>query len=207
MPGGDAGPDKSALRGRYAEPAGVGPLCISHKTYLRGRRLNPDKVSKFWNLRGIANAVKLGWRLFIPITFRDEPVSWTTRTISPNVEPRYISAPPECEKISQRELLYGGDFVSHAAIVCEGPADCWAIGPGAVGLLGIGFTPAQVLKLSRIPKRLVCFDAEAAAQARAKQLCEQLAPFPGETFNAVLTAKDPGAAGRAEIRELRKFLE
>lgn len=198
--------DKNALRGKYVEPRGVGRMRSAHIEYLRGRGLNPTSVQRIWGVRGIGNAVELGWRLFVPINYGDEPVSWTTRALG-DTTPRYVSAKPEQEKISQREILYGGDFVSHAAIVVEGPADCWAIGPGAVGLLGIGFSVSQVLKLSRIPQRLICFDAEPAAQRRARQLAEQLAPFPGETFNAVLSAKDPGSAGRRELSELRKFLE
>lgn len=202
-----SGPDKSELRGKFVPPDFVVPRILTpHRKYLRDRGLNWRVVEKVWGVGSIGLAAKLQWRLYIPIQYRGENVSWTTRAIG-GERTRYISAPPECEKISARDILYGGDFVRHAAIVCEGPADCWAIGPGAVGLLGIGFSPAQVLRLSRIPLRYVCFDAEPAAQLRAKQLCDQLAPFPGTTQNILLeTGKDPAAAGGRELRILRGLL-
>lgn len=203
-----AAPDKSELRGKYIEPphVRVGLVDEPHYIYLQKRGFDPYAICKLWGVRSISLSEKLSWRLFIPIQYRGENVSWTTRTIGGGT-PRYISAPPEYEKISARELLYGGDFVRHAAIVCEGPADCWAIGPGAVGLLGIGFSPAQVLRLSRIPCRYICFDAEPAAQLRARQLCDQLAPFPGVTSNIEIEGKDPGSASAKELRAIRKFLE
>jgi len=201
--------DKAALRGKYAEPPGVTALYRAHRLYLTTRFKDPnisERLEKIWGVRGIGPAVKLAWRLFIPVIYRSEPVSWTTRAIGPE-NPRYISAPAECERISARNILYGGDFVRHAAIVCEGPLDCWAIGPGAVGLGGVGFSPAQVLALSRIPNRYICFDNEPAAQLRALQLAEQLAPFAGVTSNVQIDAKDPATAAPKELRLLRKFLE
>lgn len=203
-----SGPDKSELRGKFSPPYMYNPrLLTPHRKYLRDRGLEPRVVEKVWGVGSIGLADKLAWRLYIPIAYRGENVSWTTRTIG-NTNPRYISAEPQQEKISARDLLYGGDFVRHAVIVCEGPADCWAIGPGAVGLLGIGFSPAQVLKLSRVPNRFICFDAEPAAQLRAKQLCDQLAPFAGTTTNIILeTGKDPAACSPEELRKLRELLE
>jgi hypothetical protein len=198
--------DRAALRGRYVEPPRVTTMLMPHHKYLQGRGLNSEQVERLWGVGGIGIAERLQWRLFIPILYRGERVSWTTRTIGTG-EPRYISAPAECERISAKQILYGGDYVRHTAIVCEGPFDVWAVGPGAVGLSGIGFSAAQVLALSKIPNRVVCFDAEPAAQLRARQLVDQLAPFNGRTWNAVLDAKDPAAAGEKEIRALRKFLE
>jgi hypothetical protein len=202
-----ASPDKSELRGKFVAPDYAVPKILTpHRKYLRDRGLNWRVAEKVWGVGSIGLAAKLQWRLYIPVQYRGENVSWTTRTIGQQ-SPRYISAPPESEKISAREVLYGGDFVRHAVIVCEGPADCWAIGPGAVGLLGIGFSTAQVLRLSRIPCRYVCFDAEPAAQIRARQLCDQLAPFPGVTQNILLDAKDPAAATSRELRKLRVLLD
>lgn len=199
--------DRAALRGKYVEPAGVGDLLTAHREYLRSRGFNPAAIEKIWGVRGIGGiAAKLQWRLFIPVVYRGAPVSWTTRALG-TTGARYISAPAEYERISIKKILYGGDYVRHAAVICEGPADVWAVGPGAVGLSGVGFSPAQVLALSRIPNRVVCFDNEPAAQLRAQQLTDQLAGFRGVTWNVQIDAKDPASAPAGEIRALRKFLE
>lgn len=202
----EPGVNKDELRGHYSEPTGVRRMRDAHRTYLAARGLEPRVVERLWGVRGIGIALELQWRLFIPIYLNDEPVTWTTRTIGPK-SPRYISAKPEQEALSINDVLYGADHCRHAAIAVEGPLDCFAIGPGAVGLCGIGFSPAQVLRLSRYPIRAVCFDNEPAAQKRASALCDLLAPFPGTTHNIQLDAKDPGSAGKREIRLLRKFLE
>lgn len=198
--------DKATLRGRYIEPPGVGEMRRAHREYLGRRGFNPRAIEKIWGVRGIGPLTKLAWRLFIPHLYRGAAVSWTTRTIGIQ-EPRYVGAPAEYERISAKEILYGGDYVRSAAVIVEGPVDVWAIGPGAVGLSGIGFSPAQVRALSRIPARYVCFDNEPAAQLRARQLCDQLAPFLGQTHNIVLDSKDPGSATRKEIRTVRKLLD
>ena len=108
-----------------------------------------------------------------------------------------------------KSVLYGADHARHAVVVCEGPIDCWAIGPGAVATLGTAYTQAQALALARYPVRAVCYDAEPDAQRRAARLCQTLAAFDGTTVNVVLeTGKDAAAASKAEVAELRKrYLE
>lgn len=133
-------------------------------------------------------------------------VSWTTRTIGNGV--RYLSARPEEEKLNHRHLLYGEDLVpGHAIIVHEGPADVWRTGPGAVATFGTGFQRSQILKLSRYPTRVVCFDNEPAAQEMADKLCDLLVPFPGRTINVRLeSGKDAADCDEEEIEQLREYL-
>ena len=109
--------------------------------------------------------------------------------------------------MNHKELLYGEDYCRGSVIIHEGPTDVWRTGPGAVALLGTGFTDAQVLRLSHYGLRIVCFDSEPAAQRRANKLCSLLDGFPGETINVVLDSKDPGSATPKEIAKLRKLLK
>ena len=188
------------------EPKGKGPIGRPHRQYLLGRGFSVKEISSLvnlWQVEGIGFAAKLGWRLYIPITYRSVKVSWTTRAIGNRVHQRYISASAEEEVINHKELVYGMDFCSHSIVVCEGPFDAWKIGPGAGALFGTTFTTAQVKLLVSIPRRFICFDSSPVAQRKANELACQLASFPGMTENIVIDAKDPGEASRKEIKLIR----
>lgn len=196
------------VRGVLRIPAGVEPLLGPHKKYLRKRGFDPDQLSKLWNVQGIGLAAKLAWRIWIPVSYQGQVVSWTTRGISDTAR-RYVSADKNEEAYPAKKLLFGADFVRHAAVVCEGPLDAMAVGPGAVATMGVNYTQSQVAKLSKFPVVAVCFDAEPDAQRRARRLCDELKAFGGQVWNVVLeSGKDAASASKKEIRELRRrFLD
>jgi DNA primase len=144
--------------------------------------------------------------VFIPLFWRGKVVSWTTRSISPDASLRYVNAKPEQEAVSMKTLLYGEEHCNNAVIVHEGPTDAWRTGCGAVATMGATYTKAQILRLSKYPKRIICFDSESDAQKRALALCDTLKVFSGTTLRVVLDAKDAGSATDKEIRLLRKML-
>lgn len=192
-------------RGTLKLPKHEKTLLPRHIRYLAHRGFDPNRVTRLWDLRGIGINARLPWRILIPIYFRSEIVSWTTRAVGSGL--RYISASAEEESINHKELLYGEDFLSHSVIVHEGPLDVWATGPGAVALCGTSYTTSQLGRLSRYPKRIVCFDSEPDAQKRAKRLCDDLEVFPGDTINVVLeSGKDAAEADPDELKQLRKLL-
>lgn len=187
-------------------PKEVGPLLRCHKNYIRQRDFDPDELKALWGIKGIGLASKLAWRLWIPITLRGRVVSWTTRALVDDGV-RYISASAEQESVPHKTLLYGEDYAGTSITVHEGAFDAWRIGPGAVATLGTATTPAQVRRIAHYPRRIICFDAEPSAQRRAQRLCQQLAPFPGETINVVLDAKDMAVASTREIRQVKRLLK
>ena len=193
-------------RGRYVEPDYVGPMMSCHKEYLRKRDFYWRRIAELWDVQGIGISVdrRMSYRLFIPIYLRGRKVSWTSRTISPTISQRYISASAEQEAVNHKHLVYGQDQCSHSIVVVEGPMDAWKVGPGAGALFGTSFTTAQVKLLVQHPYRYVVFDQAKTAQRRAEELCDQLSAFGGTTQNIVLDAEDPGSASRKEIRLLRK---
>jgi hypothetical protein len=198
---------KERLSGRLELPAGVGPLQAPHYAYLARRGFDADVVARTWGVAGIGIAPRLGWRLFIPIVWRGEVVSWTTRSISDRTDRRYRSAKETQEKVPHKKILYGADLVRHAVIIHEGPIDVWRTGPGAVALMGTSFSQSQVRYLARYARRVVCFDSERAAQERARALCDALMVFPGTTQNVRLeSGKDPAVASDNEINELRGLI-
>ena len=197
--------ERNKTAGKVVLPRGVGPLLEAHREYLKKRGFYPEELERVWGLQGIGVCSSMRWRIFIPVHLDGRMVSWTTRSISDRAQGRYRAARPAEEEISLHELLYGEDYARHTAIVAEGPADVWRIGPGAVCTCGVAFTPAQVLRLSRFPLRAICFDNEPIAQRRARRLCELLEPHPGETVNVCLeSGKDPADACSQEILDLRE---
>ena len=191
-------------KGKLIIPKGVSTLQSPHKKYLRGRNFNWRRIEKQWEIGGVGIASKIAWSIFIPIHYRGEVVSWTSRSLS-DKGARYISASESEESLPHKSLLYGEDFATHSIIVVEGPTDVWRIGCGAVATLGVGYSPAQVSKILKYPRRAVCFDK--GAQKRAKKLVDTLCLYPGETYNMVLEADDPGSAGQKEIKQIREFLK
>jgi len=197
--------EKRIIRGRLKIPKGVGDLQIPHARYLVRRGFLPGDIIQLWKVQGIGIASKLSWRIFIPIIYRGETVSWTTRAISDKANIiRYISAKSEQETIPHKELLYGEDYARHAIIIVEGPFDVWKIGPGAVATLGLGYSQAQVNKMIRYPIRAICFDSDRQAQKRANKLFNTLSVFKGDTYNVILDSKDAAEASIEELKTLRE---
>lgn len=197
-------------RGKLVPPKGLGPLQGVHRKYLRARGFDPDELERLWGVQGIDfSGGRLAWRLFIPIQFRGETVSWTTRALAETQGPRYVNAAPEQEAVSARTLLFGDDLARHAVVCCEGPLDAMAVGCGAVATLGLRFTDAQVVRLAEFPSRIICFDAEPAAQRRAEELATRLESLPGRTFVYRLdSGKDCAEASKQEIQSIRRqFLD
>ena len=197
--------EEKILAGKLKLPDGVGPLLKCHGDYLRGRGFDTKELKRLWRIQGIGMSDRLPWRIFIPIYSRGQVVSWTTRSLK-DTGTRYVSAAEDEEAVPHKSLLYGEDYATTAISVHEGPTDVWAVGPGAVGTLGTGFTPAQILRMSRYPRRIVCFDNQPEAQQRARRLCSLLEVFKGETVNVILDAKDAGSATPGELRKFRKLL-
>jgi len=190
----------------FSIPACVGKLTTAHIKYLHNRGYDYQEIQRLWQIKGIGVAGRLRWRLFIPIYYQGKMVSWTTRAIG-RQQMKYISEEKEKEIVPHKNILYGMDYVRHCAIITEGPMDVWAIGPGAVATFGTAFTSQQVIRLLKIPKRVICYDNEKEAQKQAIKLRNALGAFEGETINVVLDSKDPGEAKPKELRRLRKFLK
>lgn len=192
-------------RGKLVIPKGVGEMLPAHRRYLKGRGFDPDELARLWHVQGIGQAARLGWRIFMPWELRGEVVSWTTRAISDTASIRYLSASEEEEILNHKELLYGEDLVrGHAIGVVEGQPDAWAGGPGFVATGGTSFTRAQVLRMSRYLRVVVCFDAEDDAQRRARALQNELSALVPEVFNVVLDYKDLAVAPEKERRAVRQ---
>jgi hypothetical protein len=197
--------------GKLQLPEGLGPLKSMHREYLHDRGFSERDIRvlvKLWQIQGIDHkGGTLSWRIFIPIYYEKELVSWTTRSIGLINPKRYITARADQEKINLKQILYGEFYCNHTCIVCEGPFDVMRIGPGAVCLFGLTYTRAQLFAIAKFPKRYICLDSDPAAQKIAKKLCSELMLFPGTTKNICLEAHDPGSVKEKELLELQTLLD
>lgn len=172
--------------------------------YLRSRRFNIEYLESIWKIQATGPFSDYPLRAFIPIFDRNRPVSWTARAAC-GQEPRYQTAAPHQKLVDEKQLLFGEQFIKDSAIVVEGPLSAIFVGRGTVATLGLSYTTEQVNRLSRIRRRIICFDNEPAAQIRARILADNLSVFPGETFVVNLDAEDPQTASATEIKQLREF--
>lgn len=193
--------------GTYNPPPTI-ELTALHKGYLLHRGLDCDIIEQFWKVRACgAGAGNKAGRLFIPIMLQGDPVSFTTRAIHDNGL-RYISAAETEEAVPHKDLLYGEEHCAQTVVVVEGPLDVWAGGPGFACTFGTAFTPSQLLRISRYPRKILCYDAggDTAGAVAVEGLAAALAVMPGTTEIVRLqTGKDTAAADYEEILELRRF--
>ena len=197
--------NQQKTRGVLTLPKGLCDLKKVHREYLQERGFDPDKMAKIWKIQGIGiNGGRYAWRIFIPAYLNDKVVSWTTRSISNQSQLRYLSAGENHESVPLKSILYGEQYCRDTIIINEGPLDAWAVGPGAVATCGVSFTTAQLLRMSKYPKRVILFDNEPEAQRRAEKLLSDLGVFDGETYNVTLDGKDASRSSKKEIALLRK---
>jgi hypothetical protein len=193
--------------GVYAPPTNLMPIADvpAVDIYLKDRGFDVNYLESVWGVRATGPISNHPFRVFIPIYLRKKAVSWTARAAC-GQEPRYRNAGPKEKIIDEKKLLFGGQFIRDTCIVTEGPFDAMRLGRGAVATLGISYTVQQVNRLADCWKRVIAFDNSVQAQARARQLADQLAVYPGETYVVNLDADDPGSASIAEVKAIRKFV-
>ncbi len=204
----DRGTEVYVPTGKYEPPEPRIRLTKSkpHVRYCKERRLDPEFLEDVWKVEAITFPAGIySWRLFIPILHNGEPISWTTRSIAKETKYRYLTSPPERERLPAKSVLFGEDFVGDSLVVHEGPIDALTTGPGASATLGLGYTSTQLARMTKYERRYICFDNDRAAQRRARKLMTELTPYPGETYNITLSAKDANHASEKERQELRRL--
>lgn len=206
--------EEPEILGEYLPPSPLKPLLNErdYVRYVKSRGLDPVVLSKKWGVAVLdyADEWQYRHRLFFPVcNSSGKPVSWLTRTVLPDNNYRYLTAPKDREAMPIKSLLYGEQFVSFfdTVIVCEGVFDALRIGRNAVATLGKKITSVQFDKIGKFQRRIICFDSELDTQEQAKELAIRLQAFPGRTDNVCLDAPDPAEAPASEIAALLKFAE
>jgi hypothetical protein len=198
--------------GQYTPPKNLIDLSAKDRQYLRSRGWDDAKIDQsieLYGLQSIGPFSGLPAGIFIPISdAKGTPVSWTVRFRESGPDGRRYHTASNLEKAdSEKHLLFGENLLIKAGcnsiIVNEGPFDAMSVGVGAVCVFGLAYSLHQLHRISRYPRRTICFDNSPQAQKIAYRLCQDLAVFPGYTEQVCLDAADPGSASQEEIEQLR----
>lgn len=200
-------------RKKFKLPSNLIPLKSNHKHYLKKRRFDPEQIIEDWEIQGtgpvsLLDEISYKHRIFIPIIYNGEMVSFQTRDITDKSKLKYMACPKNREIINHQHVLYGLDKVGkrNTPIIVEGVTDVWCLGFGAIATFGISYTNEQVnLITERFKKVVVMFDGERQAQRQAKMLCSEL-EFRGVETDNVLIQGDPAELTDEQVKEIREGL-
>lgn len=182
------------------------PTC--HRRYLESRGFDPRRIVPEYDLRGVHQFGKYAWRIIAPIVVDGHIVNFVARDVSGVADNRYLACPDEQAILPRNEILYNIDTVRDSVIVVEGVTDVWRMGPGAVAVLGVRFTDAQVNLLARkkLKRAVILFDGEPAAADRARQLAWNLSGIVPDVEVALLPEGDPGDLSDEEAQQIKREL-
>jgi DNA primase len=185
------------------------PLQNYHKQYLLNRRFDPDKLVEKYGIMGTGPAGDYSWRIIAPIMLDGQMVSYQGRSIlQGGREPiKYRACQPGDELINHKTILYNIDNAGDIGIVVEGTFDVWRFGDGAVAAIGTTVTRTQINMAARRFKRVfIVFDAESAAQKKAKKMANELAALGVESAVVSLNNGDPADLPQDEADNIKAEL-
>jgi DNA primase len=177
--------------------------------YLTGRKFDAEMLERVWGLQGTGPIGDYRNRIILPIYLDGVPVSYQGRDFTGTSKIPYKACPMEQEVIHHKHILYGVDLVpGDTAVLVEGAADAWRLGPGALATFGTGFTLPQLnLFCRRFKRAFILFDPEEAAQQRADMAGALLAARRIPTEILCLTGEgDPGDLKQDDANHLMRGL-
>jgi len=181
-------------------------LLSRHKSYLEKRNFDPEKLERFWKLKGTRNLGAYKFRIIAPIFYKEQLVSYQGRDITEKSPLRYKACKKINELVPHKHVLYGFDhIIRNTVIVVEGITDVWRLGYGAVATFGTSFTLKQVKLLKEFKRVQVLFDSGKEAQIKAKKLVSLLSPFT-EVNLFEMEKGDPGSLSEKESMYVKKQL-
>lgn len=191
---------------RCSLPSNAKPLKTRPKDYLTGRNFDPEKLEKEWGLKATDHHGDYRFRIIAPIYLDEVLVSYQGRDYTGQATIPYKASKKKDEVVHHKHTLYGIDKVQDKkAIIVEGIADAWRIGPGAVATFGTGFTTAQVnMILDRLDEIYILFDAEEEAQKRADSLSTNLSGYDRKVKILELVKGDPADLSDREAKQIKK---
>lgn len=175
-------------------PGNVSELSKQHRKFLKKRKFQPEWLEAMFQIMGTGPVSKLKNekgkeinfknRILAPIYWNRKPVSWQTRSVSDNVDLKYITCPMCYEIENHKKILYGMPFAewnkhrNNTGIIVEGITDVWRLGgetDNVCATFGIEFTLSQVLAIKAcFDNVVIVFDNEPIAQSKAEKLKTKL---------------------------------
>lgn len=202
----------------YSRPSNIIPLKKSHAEYLSKRAYDPEEIVRKWGVMSTGHisllkteekTIDYSHRLFIPITWNGEEVSFQTReTIFSKIKQpvKYLACPEAVEKMNHKHILYGNQNKWKDTGICvEGVTDVWRLGFNSFATFGIEFKPYQVNQMMHFKKVFIIFDDETQAQRQARELQFELSIR--KIHSEIIKIKgDPGGMPQDEADSLVRSL-
>ena len=187
-------------------PFGSGPLKEKHKTYLKRRNFDPEKLEILFNLKGTNHLGDYNFRIIAPIYYQNKLVSYQGRDITGKSKIRYKACKLSEEIINHKNIFYNIDSIDKKCIIVEGITDVWRLGPGAVCTFGIKFTMEQVKLLKGYKEVFIFFDSDPQARKQAQKLAGYCDPFNKSVELLEIKRGDPGSLGQKGADRLMRNL-
>ena len=188
------------------------PLSKTETDYLLSRHFNPKELIEKYNIQGGGWVGDWKNRIIIPIYLGGKLISWTSRTIIKDREPRYKNLENELSVIDPKKIFFNLDnCYGKSVALLEGPFDVLRFGDNGICGFGITLTKTQVLYLSdRFKKIYILFDNQRIAQKKAKEYGMTL---QGQGLDVFIVdafsdygCKDAGEMSPYKIKKLKKEL-
>jgi len=182
-----------------------------HLDYLKGRGFRPARLIRKYKLESVYTVGRYKFRIIIPVFLNRKLVSFTSRDVTGEQEPKYLNPKEHEVLLSPKQAVYNYDTIIEGGdvIVVEGPIDVWKMGESCVSLQGIEFTTGQVklLQKKKINRLLIMFDRGYKESKSAEKLAREMAPVVKEVEIVSLSGvSDPGKLTIEEARKIKQAL-
>ncbi len=189
------------------------PSCTSlthkHSEYLIDRNFDPHEISFLYNVVSAKKQTDYYDRILIPIYYNGVIVSYQGRDVTNKSDLKYMACKEKDEVIKHKHILYNLDNCGDKVLVLEGVTDVWRIGNNSVATFGTGYTPYQVIILSKFKQVFIAFDSGAEAQEQADKLYYDLTCLGTSTEVIDINGdfSDPAKMSNKEAKYLKKTLD
>jgi hypothetical protein len=186
-----------------------GDLEWYHRKYLEKRRYDPDYLIREYKVKGTTPTSEQGTRVYFPIYYGGEVVSYQGRSIRDDAYLRYLTASPDEEKVFHKSILFNLDNCkSETIVMVEGVFDALRLGKYDVcATFGTGFMPEQLLLLKPYKRIFMLYDSEIPAQEKAKKAANMIANISGgEVYTVNLGEGDPDELSDDDAKKLMNDL-
>ena len=182
------------------------PMTKRQKEYLKERNFNPNLLIEKYKLKGTMPVGAFKYRIMIPYFLNGEIVTYSARTTSKKIEPKYRHASIRKSVVPVKKTIYNIDSLDKRGVIVEGCTDVWRIGDGACSTSGTQFTEEQVNMIlqKNLEQVFVLFDKDAKEQA--ERLAYKLSSFTGVEI-IDLDSGDPADMTDDEVNHLKRELK
>jgi 5S rRNA maturation endonuclease (ribonuclease M5) len=194
-------------------PIGTTNLSDIHKKYLEKRGFNPNQLELIWDLKGTTYCKDkdedYSYRIIAPIYDKKyRLITYQGRDFTGQQENKYKCCKKENEIVHIKHYLYGYWLLKNyeSVVICEGIADVWKYGVGAVATFGVSYKPEQVNLLKDFKNKYILFDNDEAGKNAAIKLSNDLSSFGGNTYIIKIPKKykDIGEMPEKEVISIKK---